>query len=69
MRYVLIDKKRYEWKEILRLRREQTEDLACAGPTAVVYSPHMASKKTTLESLAKLISESSASADTKFAAL
>ena len=26
MRYVLIDNKRYEWKEILRLRREQTRD-------------------------------------------
>jgi hypothetical protein len=25
MRYVLIDNKRYEWKEILRLRREQSE--------------------------------------------
>ena len=25
MRYVLIDNKRYEWKEILRLRRQQTE--------------------------------------------
>jgi hypothetical protein len=25
MRYVLIDNKRYEWKEILRLRREQLE--------------------------------------------
>jgi hypothetical protein len=25
MRYVLIDNKRYEWKEILRLRREQIE--------------------------------------------
>src|ERR1700726_1137616 len=35
----------------------------------MVCSPHMAAKKTTLESLAKLISESSASADKKFAAL
>ena len=25
MRYVLIDNKRYEWKEILRLRRQQVE--------------------------------------------
>src|ERR1700693_4522653 len=25
MRYVLIDNKRYEWKEILRLRRQQIE--------------------------------------------
>ena len=25
MRYVLIDNKRYEWKEILRLRREQSD--------------------------------------------
>jgi hypothetical protein len=25
MRYVLIDNKRYEWKEILRVRREQIE--------------------------------------------
>ncbi len=25
MRYVLIDNKRYEWKEILRLRRKQIE--------------------------------------------
>jgi hypothetical protein len=25
MRYVLIDNKRYEWKEILRLRAEQIE--------------------------------------------
>jgi hypothetical protein len=25
MRYVLIDNKRHEWKEIVRLRRQQTE--------------------------------------------
>jgi hypothetical protein len=25
MRYVVIDNKRYEWKEIMRLRREQIE--------------------------------------------
>jgi septal ring factor EnvC (AmiA/AmiB activator) len=44
-------------------------ELACAAPIAMLYFPHMAAKKTTLESLAKLISESSASADKKFAAL
>jgi hypothetical protein len=44
-------------------------ELACAGPIAMLHSPHMAAKKTTLESLAKLISESSASAEKKFAAL
>jgi CHAD domain-containing protein len=44
-------------------------ELACTGPIAMLHSPHMAAKKTTLESLAKLISESSASADKKFAAL
>ena len=26
MRYVCIDNKRYEWKEIVRLRRQQTRD-------------------------------------------
>jgi uncharacterized phage infection (PIP) family protein YhgE len=44
-------------------------ELACIAHPAWYTPPHMASKKTTLESLANLISESSASADRKFAAL
>jgi hypothetical protein len=44
-------------------------ELACTTRPAWYTPPHMAAKKTTLESLAKLISESSASADKKFAAL
>ena len=43
-------------------------ELACAVLPAWYTPPHMAAKKTTLESLAKLISESSLSADKKFAA-
>jgi hypothetical protein len=34
MRYVLIDNKRYEWKEIVRLRRQQLEaELRAQQPT------------------------------------
>jgi hypothetical protein len=44
-------------------------ELACTAHPAWYTPPHMASNKTTLESLAKLIADSSASADKKFAAL
>jgi hypothetical protein len=55
---------------LLHIRRLITfAPSACTTRRAWYTPPHMAAKKTTLESLAKLISESSASADKKFAAL